>query len=108
MRPSLPGGENSESSPRVSMPIRWYGPANPADPTYRHFSRVVNLTLHGMAFAAINSGLWFVQGLRHPWPHLALVTEIWLALLIAHLLVVLRLRPAADAAASVSSSAPND
>lgn len=108
MRPGQPGGENSGSSTRVSMPIRWYGPANPADPTYRHFSRVVNLTLHGMAFAAINSGLWFVQGLRHPWHHLPLLSEIWLVLLITHLLVVLRLRPAPDAAASVSSSAHND
>jgi len=25
------------------MPIRWYGPADPADPTYRHFERIVNL-----------------------------------------------------------------
>ena len=43
------------------MPIRWYGPADPADPTYRHFERIVNLTLHGAVFAAVNSGLWFVQ-----------------------------------------------
>ena len=25
------------------MPIRWYGPADPEDPTYRHFERIVNL-----------------------------------------------------------------
>ena len=25
------------------MPIRWYGPANPEDPTYRHFERIMNL-----------------------------------------------------------------
>ena len=24
------------------MPIRWYGPADPSDPTFRHFDRVVN------------------------------------------------------------------
>ena len=52
------------------MPIRWYGPANPDDPTYQHFERIVNLTLHAALFAAVNSGLWFVQGLRHPWSHL--------------------------------------
>jgi hypothetical protein len=75
------------------MPIRWYGPADPADPTYRHFSRVVNLCLHGGIFAAINSGLWFVQEMRHPWPQLQLVTWIWGATLAVHLALVIALRP---------------
>jgi len=75
------------------MPIRWYGPADPTDPTYRHFNRVVNLTLHGMAFAAVNSGLWFFQEMRHPWSHLNVVTSLWLVGLVIHLTVVLRLRP---------------
>lgn len=79
------------------MPIRWYGPANPADPTYRHFSRIVNLVLHAMVFAAVNSGLWFVQGMRQPWPHLAWLTEIWGALLLIQLLSVLLRRPSPDA-----------
>ena len=79
------------------MPIRWYGPANPDDPTYRHFARVVNLVLHAMVFAALNSGLWFVQGMRHPWPHLAWLTEGWSALLALHLLSVVLRRPPADA-----------
>jgi hypothetical protein len=35
------------------MPIRWYGPADPSDPTYRHFERIVNLCLHGGVFAAV-------------------------------------------------------
>ncbi len=48
------------------MPIRWYGPANPEEPTYRHFERIVNLTLHAALFSALNSGLWVVQELRHP------------------------------------------
>ena len=47
------------------MPIRWYGPADPDNPTYRHFERVVNLCLHAGLFAALNSGLWFVQEMRH-------------------------------------------
>ena len=51
------------------MPIRWYGPANPEDPTYRHFERIVNLCLHGGVFAAVNSGSWFLQEMRHPIPH---------------------------------------
>lgn len=74
-----------------SMPIRWYGPADPADPTYRHFERVVNLCVHGGLFAAINSGLWFVQGLRHPFHHLGWLTMAWAAALLMHLLIVLRL-----------------
>jgi hypothetical protein len=75
------------------MPIRWYGPANPDDPTYRHYERVVNLVLHGMAFAAINSGLWFLQGMRHPWTQLAWFSEAWGLLLLAQLVRVLILRP---------------
>lgn len=78
------------------MPIRWYGPADPADPTYRHFNRVVNLTLHAMVFAAVNSGLWFVQEIRHPWNHLSVLTGLWLVGLAVHLSMVLKLRPEVD------------
>jgi len=66
-------------------------PADPADPTYRHFERVVNLCVHGGVFAAFNSGLWFLQGLRHPFQHLGLLTLAWAAALLMHLLIVLRL-----------------
>ena len=79
------------------MPIRWYGPANPDDPTYRHYSRIVNLVLHAMVFAAVNSGLWFVQGMREPWAHLDWLTEAWAGLLLVHLLSVLLRRPRPDA-----------
>lgn len=75
------------------MPIRWYGPANPADPTYRHFERIVNLTLHAALYSAINSGLWVVQELRHPWTHLSWFSLGWLMLLGMHAGVVLALRP---------------
>lgn len=46
-----------------------------------------------MAFAAVNSGLWFFQEMRHPWSHLNVVTGLWLVGLVIHLTVVLRLRP---------------
>jgi hypothetical protein len=82
------------------MPIRWYGPANPEDPTYRHFERVVNLTLHAAAFAAVNSGLWFVQGMRHPFTHLAWLSEGWGLLLAVQVLSVLLRRPTTDASES--------
>ena len=78
------------------MPIRWYGPANPEDPTYRHFNRIVNLVLHGMVFAALNSGLWFVQEMRHPWSHLNGLTSAWAVLLMAHLISVAAQRPKAS------------
>ena len=70
------------------MPIRWYGPADPDDPLYRHFERIVNLTLHAALFAAVNSGLWFLQGLRHPWSHLGWLTIGWAGLLAIHAAVV--------------------
>jgi hypothetical protein len=75
------------------MPIRWYGPADPADPTYRHFERIVNLTLHAAVFAAVNSGLWVVEGLRHPWPHLEWLTLPWAFALVIHATVVVLMRP---------------
>ncbi|MCT0224569.1 hypothetical protein [Synechococcus sp. CS-1328] len=75
------------------MPIRWYGPADPGDPTYCHFERIVNITLHGAVFAAVNSGLWFLQELRHPFTHLDLVTLTWGAMLLVHGAVVIALRP---------------
>ena len=89
----------------MAMPIRWYGPADPDDPTYRHFERVVNLTVHAMVFAAINSGLWFVQEMRHPWQGLQWITGLWLAALVLHLIVVIaqRPKPAADASDSWGS-----
>ena len=79
------------------MPIRWYGTGDNTDPRYRHFSRIVNFTLHAGAFAAVNSGLWFVQSMLHPWNHLDLFTEIWFAALLIHLGVVLKRRPIEDA-----------
>ena len=77
----------------IAMPIRWYGPANPDDPTYRHFERVVNLTLHAMVFAALNSGLWFIQEMRHPWQGLPWITGLWLLALLLHLIAVIAQRP---------------
>ena len=58
-------------------------------------ARIVNLVLHAMAFAAVNSGLWFVQNLRHPWPHLAWLTEAWGVLVLAQLVSVVVRRPQA-------------
>ena len=84
------------------MPIRWYGNGDNTDPRYRHYSRIVNFTLHAGAFVAVSSGLWFVQSMRHPWNHLGLFTEIWIAALLVHFTVVLKQRPIEDADSSES------
>ena len=77
------------------MPIRWYGPADPDNPTYRHFERVVNFCLHAGVFAAVNSGTWFVQEMRHPFADgtLPWISGGWLALLLAQLISVIVQRP---------------
>ena len=79
------------------MPIRWYGPADKTDPTYCHFERIVNFCLHGGVFAAVNSGIWFLQDMRHPLAGgtLPWITGGWLALLIGQLINVIMRRPKA-------------
>jgi hypothetical protein len=69
-------------------------PPDPEDPAYQHLERLVNFGVHGALFAALNSGLWVLQGLRHPFPQLAWFTGAWGLLLLLHLFYVLRLRPA--------------
>jgi hypothetical protein len=53
----------------------------------------VNLVLHTMVFAALNSGLWFVQNMRHPFNHLAWLTEAWALVLVVQLISVVARRP---------------
>ncbi len=76
------------------MPIKWYGNGDQTDPLYLHFSRIVNLTIHLMAFGSVNSGLWFYQQIKHPWQDLKFFTLIWLAFLVAHLVYVIIRKPA--------------
>ena len=84
------------------MPIRWYGNGDTTDPRYRHFSRIVNFTLHAGVFAAVNSALWFIQTMRHPWSQLDRFSELWLVALLTHLAVVLIKRPGMDADSGAS------
>ena len=79
------------------MPIRWYGPADKNDPTYCHFERIVNFCLHAGVFAALNSGVWFVQEMSHPLADgtLPWITGIWLTLLVGQLISVIMRRPKA-------------
>ena len=77
------------------MPIRWYGPADKNDPTYCHFERIVNFCLHAGVFAAVNSGIWFLQEMRHPFPpgSLTWVTGLWATLWLGQLIWVILQRP---------------
>ncbi len=86
----------SERLKEFLMPIRWYGNGDPKDPIYLHFSRIVSFTVHAMAFAAVNSGLWFFQQIRHPWLHLDLFTGLWLIGVFAHLVFVVVKRPGSN------------
>ena len=66
----------------------------------------MNLTLHAALFSALNSGLWVVQELRHPWTHLNWLTLSWLAVLLVHAGVVIAMRPAPPAENQRSDTEP--
>ena len=74
------------------MPLRWNGEPDPSDPRYQDLSRRLDFAVHLAFYAAINSGLWFVQQIRHPWQHLTWLSLVWLLGLVLHLTVVLRMR----------------
>ncbi len=83
------------------MPLRWYGNGDPNDPIYLHYSRIVNFTIHAMAFAAVNSGLWLAQQIQHGFPYLKWFSGIWIFLLLLHLTFVLIKRPSQDSSGSL-------
>nr|AUG32500.1 hypothetical protein PLO_508 [Paulinella longichromatophora] len=74
------------------MPIRWYGSVSPNDFTYRHFERIVDLCIHSGLFAAMNSGLWFIQGIYPKYSYLTSLTIGWTIGLLLHLVVVISIR----------------
>ncbi|WP_306806790.1 hypothetical protein [Candidatus Synechococcus spongiarum] len=76
----------------LAMPLRWLGEPDPTDPRYQDLERRVNLALHGALYAALNSGLWFTQLLRHPWPRLGWFSLAWLLALLVHLAIVVQRR----------------
>ena len=47
------------------MPIKWYGNGDLEDPTYKHFSRIVNFVIHCMIFTAVVSGTWLFKEIKH-------------------------------------------
>ena len=108
MGPFSPHGGPIRQTPRPRLPINAHPLVrpNPEEPTYRHFERIVNLTLHAALFSALNSGLWVVQELRHPWAHLNWLTLGWLAVLLVHAGVVIAMRPAPPAENQRSKTEP--
>jgi hypothetical protein len=70
------------------MPPRWPRKPDRNDPEYRRLEDRLNFAVHVGLFAAFNSGLWFFQILLSKWDHLELLTGIWLALLVAHGVIV--------------------
>jgi hypothetical protein len=51
----------------------------------------MNLAVHIALFAAINSGLWFVQQLNGAFPHLPWITGLWGLGLLVHGIYVVKL-----------------
>ena len=75
------------------MPIKWYGNGDSEDPTYKHFSRIVNFVIHCMIFTAVISGTWLFKEIKHDLAFFSNFALIWSILLIAHLLFVIIKKP---------------
>jgi len=73
------------------MPPRWPRRPDPNDPAYRRLADRMNLAVHIALFAAINSGLWFVQQLNGAFPHLPWITGLWGLGLLVHGIYVVKL-----------------
>jgi len=75
------------------MPIKWYGNGNPEDPTYKHFSRVVNFVIHCMIFTAVLSGTWLVKEIKYDFVFFSSFAIVWSILLTSHLTYVIIKKP---------------
>ena len=75
------------------MPIKWYGNGDSEDPTYKHFSRIVNFVIHCMIFTAVISGTWLFKEIKHDLAFFGGFAIIWSILLLFHLLYVFIKKP---------------
>ena len=72
------------------MPPRWPRKPDRKDPEYRRLDDRMNFAIHVAIFAAINSGLWFVDTLKQAdWSWLISVTGIWIGILLVHLIYII-------------------
>ena len=75
------------------MPIKWYGNGDLNDPTYKHFSRIVNFVIHCMIFTALTSGLWLFKEIKQELVFFNYFLFAWGLVLFAHLLFVIFKKP---------------
>lgn len=67
------------------MPLVITRPPDPEDPDYQKLEQLINLVVHGAAFAAFNSGLWVWHGLKPGFfPQLPLLTGLWAVVFLVH------------------------
>ena len=77
----------------INMPIKWYGNGDLEDPTYKHFSRIVNFVIHCMIFTAVVSGTWLLKEIKYEIAFFNNFAIFWSILLASHLLFVIMKKP---------------
>ena len=75
------------------MPIKWYGNGDSEDPTYKHFSRIVNFVIHCMIFTAVVSGTWLFKEIKHDLVLFNYFAIAWAVILASHLGIVIIKKP---------------
>ena len=75
------------------MPIKWYGNGDSEDPTYKHFSRIVNFVIHCMIFTAVVSGTWLFKEIKYELVFFNNYVVVWAVVLSLHLLFVIIKKP---------------
>ena len=75
------------------MPIKWYGNGDLEDPTYKHFSRIVNFVIHCMIFTAIISGTWLFKEIKFELEFFNNFAIAWSVILSLHLFFVIIKKP---------------
>ena len=80
-------------NPIINMPIKWYGNGDLEDPTYKHFSRIVNFVIHCMVFTAVVSGTWLLKEIKYEIAFFNNFAILWSILLAIHLIFVIIKKP---------------
>ena len=75
------------------MHIKWYGNGDLEDPTYKHFSRIVNFVIHCMVFTAVVSGTWLLKEIKYEISFFNNFAILWSTLLSTHLIFVIIKKP---------------
>lgn len=71
------------------MPPRWPREPDRKDPDYRRLDDRMNFAFHVAVFAAINSGIWFVNIIKQAhWSWNVWFTGVWAIVLLIHLVYI--------------------